>query len=99
MKRHLVGAVVVAWLAMSPVVYAGVTDWPIIGQVTRVGICLIGDTGRLTGSLLAKLGEWGAELVGAIGKCSQVVVGTVTDTVVDVVSLRVPTPSAEPVHE
>ena len=93
MKRFLVGVGLVMWLAMSPMrAEAAVTDWPVIGQVAQVGICLISDAGHLGGSLLGHLGAWGAELLKSVSHCAQLVVGTVTDTAVDVVSLRVPTP-------
>ena len=96
MKRFLVGVGVALWLALSPMqAEASVQDWPILGQVIRVSVCVLGDAGHLTGSLLGHLGSWGAEVLKRVGQCSLTVVDTVTDTAVDVVSLRVPTP--EPV--
>ena len=99
MKRFLVGSVLVLWLAMSPLAEAGVSDWPVIGQVVRVGSCLVQDTGKLVGSLLKHLGTWGAELLTSVSQCSLKVVDNTTDIVADVVTLSVPTPDPEVPHE
>lgn len=85
-------------LAGSGMAEASVLDWPVIGQLARVGVCLIGETGHLAGSLLSHLGTWGAELVGTIGKCSQVVVNQATDVATHVVTLTIPTPQPEAPH-
>lgn len=90
-------------LMLCGTVEAGVQDWPVIGQVSRVGVCLVKSTGQLVGSLLGHLSAWGVELVGTIGDCAKVVVGNTEEVATGVVTLTVPTPSTttteEAVHE
>ena len=82
---------------------AAITDWPVIGQVSRVGVCLVKGSGQLVGSLLGHLSAWGVELVGTIGDCAKAVVGNTEEVATGVVTLTVPTPSTttteEAVHE
>ena len=100
MKRHLVGAVLVAWLAMSPTLaYAAVEDWPVVGQVVRVGKCVVGGTGSLIGSLLGHLTDWGTELVQTVGQCALNTNTEATDVVEDVVAVTIPTPDPLPAPE
>ena len=99
MKRFVMGVGLAMWLAMSPLAEAGVSDWPVIGQVVRVSSCLVQDTGKLVGSLLKHLGTWGAELLTSVSSCSLKVVDNTTDIVSDVVTLSVPTPDPEVPNE
>lgn len=82
---------------------AAITDWPVIGQVSRVGVCLVKGSGKLVTSLLGHLGAWGSELVGTIGDCAKAVVGNTEEVATGIVTLTVPTPSTttteEAVHE
>ena len=98
MKPYVIGAVLVAWLAMSPPVYAGVQDWPVVGQVIAVGKCVVGGTGTLLGSLLNHLTAWGGELVQTVGQCALHATDQATDVAEDTVSLTLPLPDA-PVSE
>mgnify|MGYP001600134843 CR=1 FL=1 len=100
MKRFVVGTMLVMWLAMSPMqAEAGVSDWPVIGQVVRVTTCVVSDAGKLLGSLLSHLGSWGADVLRSVGQCSLKVVDTTTELVTDVVTFTVPTPDPEVPHE
>ena len=99
MKRWLLSGILFWMLVGSPVANAAIADWPVIGQVIRVSTCVIGDVGKLTGSLVKHLGAWGGELLTSVGQCSLKVVETTTDLVVDVVNGEVPVPTTEVVHE
>ena len=92
MKRFLIGTLVVAWLAMSPPVYAGVADWPVLGQLTRVGACVVGATSGLVSALLTHLTSWSNTVISTVGHCALSTTDEVADVVGDVVAVRIPTP-------
>ena len=93
MKKLLVGGVLVAWLALSTPVYAGVTDWPVIGQISRVAVCVVKGGAGLLGSLFSHLSAWGGEVVQTVGHCALNTVDNTTEVVGGVVTLTPPTPS------
>lgn len=96
MKKHQIGMVLVCWLAMSSTASAGVTDWPVIGQVFRVGQCAVGGTGQLVASLLSHLTAWGTELVTTVGQCALHTTNEARDIVEDVVTPAIPFPDSQP---
>ena len=101
MKKALL--VVGLTLMLCGTAEAKVMDWPVIGQVSRVGVCLVKSTAQLVGSLASHLSAWGVELVGTIGDCAKAVVGNTEEVATGVVTLTIPTPSTttteEAVHE
>lgn len=74
---------------------AGVSDWPVVGQVIRVASCVVGGTGQLVGSLLTHLTNWGKEAITTVGQCALHTASEVTDVAGDVVTLTVPTPDPQ----
>ena len=75
---------------------AGVTDWPVGGQVVRVGQWVVGGSGTLIASLFSHLKQWGTEVVQTVGQCAIHTTTEVTDVAEDVVSLSLPTPDPQP---
>ena len=71
---------------------AGVTDWPVVGQIVRVGQCVVVGAGKLVTSLLSHLGAWGSEALTTVGKCALDTTKEVADVAEDVVTLSIPTP-------
>ena len=96
MKKWLVVLGLLGVLSMTRPAEAAVTDWPVIGQVVRVGQCVVGGAATLVTSLLKHLGAWGNEAITTVGQCAIHTTEEVTDVVVDVVSLQVPTPDVVP---
>ena len=76
MKRLLMVMGVVVWLGLATPAQAAIVDWPIIGQVARVGICVLGGTGRLAASAVVHAGAWGAEVLGTVGECIAKIIST-----------------------
>ena len=95
MKRHLVGVTIGCWLAMSSMASASVLDWPVVGQVARVSVCVVGGSGQLVSSLLKHLTNWGSEVLTTVGQCALTTASQTTGLVKDVVTLSVPTPQPE----
>ena len=78
---------------------AAITDWPVVGQVSRVGVCLVKGSGTLLASLVAHLSAFGVEVVAKIGECAKAVVGNTEEVATGAVTLTLPTPSTvEEIH-
>lgn len=100
MKRFLLGVALIASLTMGPpLAYAAVQDWPVVGQVVRVGQCVVGGAASLVGSLLSHLTAWGTELVQTVGQCALNTTEEASDVAEDVVAVTVPTPDPLPTPE
>ena len=84
MKKVVWGLVFWSVMAVSPLAHAAVTDWPIVGQVAKVGICILGGAGKLATSVAAHAGAIGVEVLSTVGECIQKVIATPVDVVTGV---------------
>lgn len=85
MKKWLLVLGLIGVLSVAHPAEAAVTDWPIIGQVAKVGICVISGAGQLVTSLLGHLTAWGKEGLTTTAECITKIVTTPVDIVTTIV--------------
>lgn len=78
MKRWIV--MVGLWMCLGgmPQAEAGVTEWPVIGQLAKVGLCILEDSGKLGEIVVRHVTEAGTEVLTTVRDCVTFVLDTVT---------------------
>ena len=73
MKR-VMGIVLAGWFLLmpgwwTPSAYAAVSDWPVVGQLYKVGVCILADSGEILQSAAKHAAAFGTETLTLVKDC------------------------------
>ena len=65
------------WFGMQTA-YAGVSDWPVVSHVLKIGSCVLADSGAILKSATTHVAGFGVDVLTIVGECATFVIETVT---------------------